>query len=247
MILTTAAADALTTAAADALAPQMLHIAALRSEIRSLRSAIDAQQPLMQEASALRAELQDLGSRMEARRRAGQRVRVRQEERHALAESVASAARVATAEMRVQQRHTTAVVPSLQRGSSVDTGDREALLHAARERMRRRGVRDVGTVGGRAADSMMDRLRHVREAEQRVAAAAAAAVHGEPKVRESTLDCTLDDCCSICLEPRRTGDTVWVLECGHTFHKHCARCWLAGAATCPLCKQPVERAPAGRG
>ena len=47
--------------------------------------------------------------------------------------------------------------------------------------------------------------------------------------------------CSICLEPRRKGDATWVLKCGHAFHKACCQRWLSGAATCPLCKQPVER------
>ena len=118
--------------------------------------------------------------------------------------------------------------------------------------MRRRGVGPLsgdlggtsigGGRGGREA-SMFDRLRHVRDAEERVAAAAAAAIQGEPKVEAVTLIRPIKDVCSICLEPRKAGDAVWILQCGHCFHQQCCRKWLSGASTCPMCKKEVERAP----
>ena len=47
-----------------------------------------------------------------------------------------------------------------------------------------------------------------------------------------------DDCC-VCLEPRRRGQRLINLSCGHTLHAQCAQQWLARSACCPLCKQPV--------
>lgn len=58
--------------------------------------------------------------------------------------------------------------------------------------------------------------------------------------RESRLPKTLPDDCAICCEPRRAGQTVLALACGHSFHSACARKWLACSACCPLCKADVR-------
>ena len=88
---------------------------------------------------------------------------------------------------------------------------------------------------------MFDRLRSVRGAEDERDRAAAASVAGDPIVDELRLLRTIKDVCSICLEPRKAGDLCWVLKCGHCFHEPCARRWLTGQATCPMCKAVVAR------
>jgi hypothetical protein len=115
--------------------------------------------------------------------------------------------------------------------------------------MRRRGMALGGdsifsmTVGAHAppSESMFERLRRVQER-------AVAAPIGEPSVEEATLDEQLPDVCSICLEKRERGDSVWTLGCGHCFHASCGRRWLASSSLCPLCKGEVPRVHAeGRG
>lgn len=44
------------------------------------------------------------------------------------------------------------------------------------------------------------------------------------------------DLCTICHEPLDDGHTCSQLECGHAFHKHCAKFWFKKQSTCPLCK-----------
>ena len=242
----------------DAFGPQLNHIASLRSELRALRGAIDGQYQrmahhdrVMDETAQIRSELASLNTSLDSRRRALSAIRSSQEDVDALAEQVARAASDTTATLQRdrerEQRHSPLPAAATQPAPS-----RDAMLEAARERMRRRGVGPLsgdlggtsigGGRGGREA-SMFDRLRHVRDAEERVAAAAAAAIQGEPKVEAVTLIRPIKDVCSICLEPRKAGDAVWILQCGHCFHQQCCRKWLSGASTCPMCKKEVERAP----
>lgn len=241
----------------------MMQIAALRSEMRALRGALEVQRPrveyanrVVRESAALRSDLAALGNSMEHRRRALTQLRERQMDIDHLATAVAEAARDTTSELRARDR----APPEFSSSSSSGlpavrpavAPNRDAMLEAARQRMARLGVASAGLGGSRlpgggsrgerAHDpSMFDRLRHVREAEERVAKAARDAVQGEPIVTELRLLRTLADECSICLEPRRQGDATWVLHCGHAFHKQCAERWLSGANGCPLCKRPVER------
>ena len=269
--------EAAAAAAHPELAPQLMQIAALRSELRSLRGAIDAQRPrlaqanmVVRESAAIRSDLALLSSSMDGRRRALRQMRASQEDVDRLAEAVAAAARHTSDTLRRDREHeqrwihaelNPATPTPLRLAAAADgrgeraplaAADREAMLTAARERMRRRGViGDVGAAGsglaasGDGAGNMFDRLSHRRAAQERVVSAAIAAVQGEPVVDEMRLIRPLADDCSICLEPRREGDTIWVLRCGHAFHAACCRRWLCGACTCPLCKRPVERKPTG--
>ena len=277
--------EAAAAAAHPELAPQLMQIAALRSELRSLRGAIDAQRPrlaqanmVVRESAAIRSDLALLSSSMDGRRRALRQMRASQEDVDRLAEAVASAARHTTDTLRRDREHeqsieqrwrqaeprvnpamplplrVAAAADGMGERAPLAAADREAMLTAARERMRRRGVLgDVGAAGGGlaaaasgdGAGNMFDRLSHWRAAQERVASAAITAVQGEPVVDEMRLIRPLADDCSICLEPRRKGDSIWVLRCGHAFHAACCRRWLCGACTCPLCKRPVERKPPG--
>ena len=253
------------------LAPQMRQIAALRSELRALRGALDSQRPRMVEANrvvresaSLRSDLALLGSSLDARRRSLNALRSSQEDLDGLAETVAAAARDASetlrsdrqrAERRAATTASNAAMPALP-ALPAPPQDRDAMLRAARDRMRRRGVgHDAGLTGGgtsvapipgeRSEGTMFDRLRLVRDASERAERAILDAVQGAPKVQEIALIRTLADDCSICLEQRKRGQEVWILQCGHCFHKKCAQRWLAGACTCPLCKRPVERHKVG--
>ena len=50
---------------------------------------------------------------------------------------------------------------------------------------------------------------------------------------------TLDDPCSICLEPMQRSELVLALQCGHLYHASCVRAWLGRRQWCPLCKAPA--------
>merc|ERR1712025_564518 len=51
-----------------------------------------------------------------------------------------------------------------------------------------------------------------------------------------------EECCSICLEPYKEGDTVATSKpscgssCKHKFHKDCLLEWLQHPDECPLCR-----------
>jgi hypothetical protein len=50
--------------------------------------------------------------------------------------------------------------------------------------------------------------------------------------------------CGICLENYRAGETRKRLSCPnhpHSFHADCIDKWLRVVASCPICKNPVER------
>ncbi|XP_078512986.1 E3 ubiquitin-protein ligase TTC3-like isoform X2 [Lissotriton helveticus] len=47
-----------------------------------------------------------------------------------------------------------------------------------------------------------------------------------------------EDPCIICHEELRQN-TIYVLECGHRFHKHCIKTWLNAQSTCPTCRVHV--------
>ncbi|XP_069058647.1 E3 ubiquitin-protein ligase TTC3-like isoform X3 [Pleurodeles waltl] len=49
---------------------------------------------------------------------------------------------------------------------------------------------------------------------------------------------SVEDPCIICHEELRQS-TIYVLECGHRFHKHCIKTWLNAQSTCPTCRVHV--------
>ncbi|XP_057807544.1 RING-H2 finger protein ATL63-like [Salvia miltiorrhiza] len=70
--------------------------------------------------------------------------------------------------------------------------------------------------------------------EERLAAAAAAAVFDESSEAEQY--------CSICLNDVRGGDGYRKLaECGHGFHARCIDVWLRSHSTCPLCRAQLPQ------
>lgn len=54
----------------------------------------------------------------------------------------------------------------------------------------------------------------------------------------------IDRKCSICQEDYEPDDEMGKLECGHNYHIHCIKQWLAQKNTCPVCK---KTAAGGRG
>ena len=50
------------------------------------------------------------------------------------------------------------------------------------------------------------------------------------------------ECCSICLESFKTGDSCRKLPdpCGHMFHESCIDLWLEMKTNCPLCKRSIR-------
>lgn len=52
-------------------------------------------------------------------------------------------------------------------------------------------------------------------------------------------------CCVICLLDLEEGHLVGQLPCGHAFHEHCIRQWLATKNCCPMRCAPPQAAPAG--
>ena len=47
--------------------------------------------------------------------------------------------------------------------------------------------------------------------------------------------------CMVCLEPFKRHDQIGKLMCTHIFHKDCIYQWLKTNATCPLCREDVEK------
>lgn len=48
--------------------------------------------------------------------------------------------------------------------------------------------------------------------------------------------------CSICLQCFEIGQEVSVvIGCGHTFHSNCLQKWIQKSATCPYCRQDIEK------
>ena len=48
--------------------------------------------------------------------------------------------------------------------------------------------------------------------------------------------------CSICLQCFETGEHVAVVcRCNHAFHSKCLQKWIQKSATCPYCRQDLER------
>ncbi len=43
--------------------------------------------------------------------------------------------------------------------------------------------------------------------------------------------------CSICIEPYQNNDTIFTLQCHHTYHKDCISIWYEKKTTCPYCVQ----------
>lgn len=56
------------------------------------------------------------------------------------------------------------------------------------------------------------------------------------------------ECCSICLESFKPGDSCRKLPdpCGHTFHESCIDLWLEMKTNCPLCKRSIKDLLPGR-
>ena len=44
----------------------------------------------------------------------------------------------------------------------------------------------------------------------------------------------------VCMEKILKNQQVVDLECGHTYHMHCARKWVLDARTCPACRKAVN-------
>lgn len=56
----------------------------------------------------------------------------------------------------------------------------------------------------------------------------------------SDVEMATDTCCSICLDDFKTGETLRLLPCGHSFHTDCVLPWLTERqGRCPLCKTPA--------
>uniref|UniRef100_A0A493TJC8 RING-type E3 ubiquitin transferase n=1 Tax=Anas platyrhynchos platyrhynchos TaxID=8840 RepID=A0A493TJC8_ANAPP len=51
--------------------------------------------------------------------------------------------------------------------------------------------------------------------------------------------------CPICLGTTR--NTAYTYTCFHAFCFRCIRRWAATISACPLCRQPIDRTPPGRG
>eukprot|EP01083_Nonionella_stella_P126835 384152_1 len=47
--------------------------------------------------------------------------------------------------------------------------------------------------------------------------------------------------CTICFEAFEPHDSIGKLMCNHIFHKQCIYSWLKKNATCPLCREDVEK------
>ncbi|CAG7683773.1 unnamed protein product [Allacma fusca] len=47
------------------------------------------------------------------------------------------------------------------------------------------------------------------------------------------------ECCAVCIEVYRSGDTLRTLPCKHEFHKTCVDPWLLEHRTCPMCKMDI--------
>ena len=121
--------------------------------------------------------------------------------------------------------------------------ERSAQLHAARERMARRGV--LGEMAARSANerlvssagtTMLERLEALRRAEDAVVTPL-----GPLLLEDTRLDQSLPDVCAVCLEARVKQQLVLRLPCGHVFHTGCARRWLMHSAGCPTCRAIVPR------
>jgi len=52
-------------------------------------------------------------------------------------------------------------------------------------------------------------------------------------------DENVEDCCAICLDQLRDGDSIRELWCNHFFHVDCIDPWLLNKQSCPLCKDEV--------
>eukprot|EP00483_Globobulimina_turgida_P005488 UN05498 len=47
--------------------------------------------------------------------------------------------------------------------------------------------------------------------------------------------------CMVCLEAFQPHDCIGKLMCNHVYHKQCIYSWLKKNATCPLCRENVEK------
>lgn len=81
-----------------------------------------------------------------------------------------------------------------------------------------------------------------------IADAVEAAMQAEPQkdmsvIPEFKADETLDDECSICMNPIKKGDSFRALPCSdvhnHKFHTACIDPWLASNSTCPNCRTNI--------
>jgi len=55
-----------------------------------------------------------------------------------------------------------------------------------------------------------------------------------PSIQDST-------CCSVCLQCFEYGQEISVTACKHTFHSACLQKWIHKSATCPYCRQDLEK------
>ena len=236
------------------LEPQLRQVAALRAELRAVRGAIELQRPRIaaqasMEISALRAELSSMSVRSESRRRTLEQLRASSHDIDSIAEAISREARDTLEVLaREQLVRPLSLSTPMQLGGATrpphSAADRSALLAAAQVRMSRRGVpshgyqpRSLGLDTTGPQPNMFERIRTLQISRER----ADAPPRGEPVVEELQLLRPLAEGCSICLEPRRKGDSVWILKCGHCFHARCASKWLHKSELCPMCRSPVPR------
>lgn len=86
------------------------------------------------------------------------------------------------------------------------------------------------------------------EAHPQSNAAPPATEEGLAKLERRTVDADLlTDCkteCSICIDEVKVGEVAAFLPCKHWFHEQCVILWLKEHNTCPVCRTPIEAAPA---
>ena len=222
------------------LEPQLRQVAALRAELRAVRGAIELQRPRIaayrRRWKSPHCELNFLAClcALSRERRTLEQLRASSHDIDSIAEAISREARDTLEVLaREQLVRPLSLSTPMQLGGATrpphSSADRSALLAAAQERMSRRGVpshgyqpRSLGLDTTGPQPNMFERIRTLQISRER----ADAPPRGEPVVEELQLLRPLAEGCSICLEPRRKGDSVWILKCGHCFHARCASKWL---------------------
>ncbi len=212
----------------------MHQAALLRNELRHMRDGldqrVDALQTLRDDAVALHARAAATAAQDETRR-----LPSRHSSRSSRRPSSAPTARTPATTEAARACVAATVSATSQRRA-------DAARAAAEERMRRRGVLQDTADG---LGSMFARILELRGSneygEMRRQRALPPPINKKavPALLESarTLQRSLPDCCSICLEEMRRGQSAIALQCKHVFHRHCLVRWLERSQCCPMCKQ----------
>lgn len=95
----------------------------------------------------------------------------------------------------------------------------------------------------------LDRIiTNLMEAHPQSNAAPPATEEGLSKLERRTVDADLlkdgKTDCSICIDEVKIGEVATFLPCKHWFHQECVVLWLKEHNTCPVCRTPIEEAPA---